>query len=59
MRTECVPVLKALLRSRRLGGLSLRLGCGEPLHGRLRLPATRRASSVASSRAAGSERAEA
>lgn len=59
MRTECVPVLKPLLRSRRLGGLSLRLGCGEPPHGQLRLPATRRAPSVASWRAGGSERAEA
>lgn len=36
MRTEGTPAAKTLLRSRRLGSLSLRLGCGEPLHGRLK-----------------------
>jgi hypothetical protein len=36
MRTECTAPAKTLLRSRSLGSLSLRLGCGEPLHGRLK-----------------------
>jgi hypothetical protein len=42
MRTECLPAAKTLLRSRQLGCLSLRLGCGEPLHGQLHGPAGHR-----------------
>lgn len=43
MRTECTPAAKILLRSSSLGRLSLRLGCGEPLHGRLKGAAADRA----------------
>jgi hypothetical protein len=35
MQAECASAAQMLLRSRHAGSLRLRLGCGEPLHGRL------------------------
>jgi hypothetical protein len=55
MPTECLPLAKTLLRSRRLGSLSLRLGCGEPLHARVKGGAARRRVPVLPPAAAGRE----
>lgn len=61
MQAECASAAKMLLRSHHSGSLRLRLrlGCGEPLHGRLQDATAHRSQSPAPPAPAGLERAPA